>query len=140
MIGMWCLAAAICVQNSPDEMADALALLDRLDSTIVSVDYRNEKLQVVLDDLTTRLPAPFRADWPSLERLGIDPDDRVTFAAPHASAAATLAGLMLTTDAKTPRPLQHLRRHLRLSRPPLLARLERNCCCSSPITSILTRG
>ena len=105
MIGMWCLAAAICVQNSPDEMADALALLDRLDSTIVSVDYRNEKLQVVLDDLTTRLPAPFRADWPSLERLGIDPDDRVTFAAPHASAAATLAGLMLTMGDEFDRPV-----------------------------------
>src|SRR5690554_3561501 len=95
MLAFMFMTVALLVQPHVGDLERALALFDLLDATTISVDYRNQPLQDVIDDLNANLPVPVRADWESLERLQIDAEQPVTLRIDRGSASSALAGLMV---------------------------------------------
>ncbi|HRP62969.1 MAG TPA: hypothetical protein PK400_06735, partial [Phycisphaerales bacterium] len=61
---------ALPVTTSSDEVDDCLSLLERLDASLTTVNFRETPLAQVIDELSARFPAPLRVDWPALIRLG----------------------------------------------------------------------
>ena len=96
MIGTLCIAALVLAQTDTSELDQAFALLDQLDAVSLSADYRQQPLQDVLKDLNEHLPAPVRADWDALARLGVKPNLPITIRINQNRASTVLAGLTLT--------------------------------------------
>lgn len=105
MLAFMFMTVALLVQPHVGDLERALALFDLLDATTISVDYRNQPLQDVIDDLNANLPVPVRADWESLERLQIDAEQPVTLRIDRGSASSALAGLMVVLGDEFSRPV-----------------------------------
>lgn len=105
MLATILLSVALAAATDTSELDAAMALLDRLDAASTSVEYREQKLGAVIEDLSQRLQVPVRSDWDSLVRLGIRPDDPVTFRVGVSKGAAILAGLALTMGDEYERPV-----------------------------------
>lgn len=96
----------VCVAlTQPPDLNDSIALLDRLDGTLISVDYDNQPLRTIVSDLTAKLPASLFADWPALERLGVYGERRVTLRMNLTSATTVLAALTMTLGDELERPV-----------------------------------
>lgn len=118
MTGLLAVALAACfachhalpVSASGDEVDDCLALLERLDASLTTVNFRETPLAQVIDDLNTRFPAPVRVDWPALIRLGVHTDDRITLRLDEARLSTVLGGLMLMLGDEYERPMWDIAR------------------------------
>ncbi|MHC4947638.1 MAG: hypothetical protein ACYTG1_05185 [Planctomycetota bacterium] len=84
-----------CLAAAGGELEQALVLLDGLETQRISVRYDDEPLAAVLDDVAARLAAPVRGDWPALERLGVEPDDRVSLRLDDTPGLSVLSALAL---------------------------------------------
>lgn len=95
---------ALPVTTPSDEVDDCLALLERLDASLTTVNFRETPLAQVIDELSARFPAPLRVDWPALIRLGVHTDDRITLRLEEARLSTVLGGLILTLADEYERP------------------------------------
>jgi hypothetical protein len=87
------------------ELDRAIEMLERLDSIPYTTEYRDERLDEVISDFNAHLPMPLRADWQSMERLGVSPDDRVTLRLNPTVASSVLAALVMTLGDEFERPV-----------------------------------
>ncbi len=106
MISTWFCVTVILTQAqvNSNELDQALAAIDRLNATAFAVDYQNETVQHVLDDLNGRLSIPVRADWPLLSRLGVHPDDHITLRLNPTISSTVLSAIALTLGDEFERP------------------------------------
>ena len=105
MIQIVCMAALALAPPETGELNRAIEILERLDGIPLTAEYRNEKLEEVINDLNGHLPIPVRADWRSLERLGVHPDDQVTLRLNPTVASTVLAALVMTIGDEFERPV-----------------------------------
>ncbi len=87
------------------ELDQSIQMLERLDSMPFTAEYRDESLAEVIDDLNGHLPVPLRADWESMERLGVRRDDRVTLRLNPTVVSSVLAALVMTLGDDFERPV-----------------------------------
>jgi hypothetical protein len=99
------LCTVLACSPPPADLNDSIALLDRLDETLISVDYDDESIRGVIEDLNTRLPAQVWADWKSLERIGVYSDRRVTLRLNVSSASTVLSALTLIVGDELEKPV-----------------------------------
>jgi hypothetical protein len=99
------ILTALASADGRDELDEAMEVLDRLDRTTISVDYAEEPLAVVVNDLADRIGVPVRGDWEALWRLGIRPKDPVSFSLSRVPASTAVAGLMLVLGDEYSRPV-----------------------------------
>jgi type II secretory pathway component GspD/PulD (secretin) len=104
VIAFQLLLAITLAQTPTNDLEQAVALLDRLDSTPLVVEYRNEPIERILDDLADRLNIPIRADWQAVARLTIHHDDRVTLKTNPTVATAVLGALALSVGDEFEHP------------------------------------
>lgn len=99
------ICAAIALHQPASDLNDSIALLDRLDATILSVDYANQPIRAIVDDLNGRLPAQLWADWKALERIGVYGDRRISLRQSAASASTVLSALTLIIGDELEKPV-----------------------------------
>lgn len=83
----------------------AFAILDRLESTTITVEYTDEPVSSVLADLERLSEVPIRGDWDAMIRLGIDEDDELSFRMRDTDALTVLRALALTLGDEFERPI-----------------------------------
>ena len=100
------LTLALCLVQAPsNELAEALATLQRVDDVRFSLDAREEPVSDVLIELAGQSPVPIRADWPSLSRLGIRQDTPLTLKVKSASGLGALAAVAVALGDEFERPI-----------------------------------
>ena len=100
------LLIAILALNSPaSDLNDSIALLDRLDTTIISVEYTHQTIRSVVEDLNERLPMQLWADWKALERIGVYADRRIDLRLSGSSASTILSALTLLIGDDLDKPV-----------------------------------
>ena len=100
------LLIAMLALNSPaSDLNDSIALLDRLDTTIISVEYTHQTIRSVVEDLNGRLPAQLWADWKALERIGVYADRRIDLRLSGSSASTILSALTLLIGDDLDKPV-----------------------------------
>jgi hypothetical protein len=110
-IGAVALIAAACGARADEaqtagmgELERALALLEEMDAAGISVDYQDERIINVIEDLRARSPIPFAADWEALRGMGINERDRVTLRLERADLSTVLAALAFQLGDEFGRP------------------------------------
>jgi hypothetical protein len=88
-------AGAVASAASADELEDAIALIERLESESASVDFDDLPIARVIDELGARTPVPVRADWTALERIGVSPRDDVRVRLDEAPLWTILGGIAI---------------------------------------------
>lgn len=105
MIALYFTMLAAVGQVQSSDLETALAVLDVVETKSISVDYQQEPLAFIIDDLGERVGVPIRGDWSSLERLGIAPETRVSLRFASTRAATVLASLTLSLGDELERPV-----------------------------------
>jgi hypothetical protein len=100
-----CLSAMVGISATSDELSDALQVFERVDSARVSLEVRDEPLSEVMEELAAQIPASLRADWSSLERLGVRPDSPVTIRITHSHGLTALAAVAISLGDEFERPV-----------------------------------
>jgi hypothetical protein len=95
----------LCTAFLRDDLAASFAALDSLEAARVSSDFHDEPLVQVIDELSSQLPIPFRADWEALRRLGISRDDRVTLRINRSDGLSALSALALSLGDVLGKPI-----------------------------------
>ncbi len=98
------LISVFAMPYSPRDLEQSLAVLDHLDEMLISVDYLEEPLIAVVDDLSSQAPIPLRADWPALERLFVGERDEITLRLESVPFSTALAALTMTLGDEFERP------------------------------------
>jgi hypothetical protein len=86
------------------EFEDCLALLDRLDATVITLDVHEQSLENVIDELAPQLPCGLRLDLPALKAAGLRIPSRVSLRIMASSALGAMAGLAQTLGDEDHRP------------------------------------
>ncbi len=96
------LAAATQAQTTP--LDEAFTLLDQMSTTSLEVSYDEAPLREVLADLNDRSSIPARADWRTLDRLGVTPDAPISLHQRHGSISNLFSAIVLQLGDEFDRP------------------------------------
>ena len=102
---------AVCVlmvglaQPTSSDLADAMAVLDRVDAARISLDAHDEPLSQVILELGAQCGAPLRADWPALARLGVNPDTMLTLKVVPTSGLRAMSAVAVALGDEFERPV-----------------------------------
>lgn len=92
-------------QTPAPDLDQAMEVLESIEVKTLSIDYDREPLKNILDDLSKRTGTSVRADWVSLERLGVSPEDRVSLRFDVTRASTVPAALALSVGDDVERPI-----------------------------------
>ena len=95
------LTAPICGAD----LAESMALLERLERVQVSIDASDERLDRVVADLAAAAGVVIRVDWDALDTLGVDSDDRISLTVRDVSAESALHALTLSVGLAGDHPI-----------------------------------
>lgn len=87
-----------------DELDRAIEILERLDRVTASVNYLDEPLADVIEDLNWKIDVPLSADWEALIPLGVDRDSEITLRLEDAPLSTVLAAVTLKLGDGFDRP------------------------------------
>ncbi len=86
-----------------DELERAIALLDALDTTLITINADEEPLAAVLERIGEQVP--LQVDWPALDLIAVSRDDPVKLELDLAPLATALAAVCLQSGDVFERPI-----------------------------------
>lgn len=101
------LVTFVALDAGPDpaaaELERAIALLEALDTTAITIDADEETLESVLERIGEQIP--LQVDWQALDMIAVSRDDPVTLALERAPLATALASICLQSGDVFERPI-----------------------------------